>query len=126
MEDQTALRELTIEMRRGEICCLLGHNGAGKTTTINMLTGLHPPTHGHAFVKGLSIERVGKQIILDGERGCCFGGVFICAAFQTYRAALKPSFISEMIFQSLRLALQSDKSSKLPRVASRLVEPAEL
>ncbi|CAD7929908.1 unnamed protein product, partial [Amoebophrya sp. A25] len=64
---QTALQELTLEMRRGEISTLLGHNGAGKSTLINLLTGImslihsassnmgYPPTHGHAFVNGLSI-----------------------------------------------------------------------
>eukprot|EP00392_Amoebophrya_sp_AT5.2_P011310 g11387.t1 len=52
---QTALRELSMEMKRNEITCLLGHNGAGKSTLINLLTGLHPPTHGHAFFDGLSI-----------------------------------------------------------------------
>ena len=42
--DQTALRELTLEMDYGKVFCLLGQNGAGKTTTINLLTGLHAPT----------------------------------------------------------------------------------
>ena len=46
-----ALSELSVEMRRGEICCLLGQNGAGKTTAIGLLTGLHAPTFGEAFVR---------------------------------------------------------------------------
>lgn len=53
---QTALRELTIEMRNGEVSTLLGHNGAGKTTVVNLLTGLHRPTHGGAFVGGRSLR----------------------------------------------------------------------
>eukprot|EP01029_Cantina_marsupialis_P023803 TRINITY_DN5_c0_g1_i14.p1 TRINITY_DN5_c0_g1~~TRINITY_DN5_c0_g1_i14.p1 ORF type:complete len:1762 (-),score=590.84 TRINITY_DN5_c0_g1_i14:220-5505(-) len=51
-----AVKELSIQMNLGEVYCLLGHNGAGKSTTINMLSGLHAPTHGDAFVFGHSIK----------------------------------------------------------------------
>jgi ABC-type multidrug transport system ATPase subunit len=43
-------------MKRGEVTSLLGHNGAGKSSIINILTGLHNPTHGEAFVFGLSVR----------------------------------------------------------------------
>ena len=52
----TALKELTLTMKQNEVFCLLGHNGAGKTTAINCLTGLHAPTHGEAFVQGMSVR----------------------------------------------------------------------
>eukprot|EP01029_Cantina_marsupialis_P023798 TRINITY_DN5_c0_g1_i1.p1 TRINITY_DN5_c0_g1~~TRINITY_DN5_c0_g1_i1.p1 ORF type:complete len:1937 (-),score=677.12 TRINITY_DN5_c0_g1_i1:220-6030(-) len=51
-----AVKELSIEMQHGKTFCLLGHNGAGKTTTINVLTGVHKPTFGHAFVLGHSVQ----------------------------------------------------------------------
>nr|WP_309128296.1 ABC transporter ATP-binding protein [Microbacterium sp.] len=41
-----ALRELSFEVRAGEIVCLLGNNGAGKSTTMNMLSGLVRPKSG--------------------------------------------------------------------------------
>ncbi|MBS1696823.1 MAG: ABC transporter ATP-binding protein [Actinobacteria bacterium] len=41
-----ALRELSFEVREGEIVCLLGNNGAGKSTTMNMLSGLVRPQSG--------------------------------------------------------------------------------
>lgn len=41
-----ALRELSFEVREGEIVCLLGNNGAGKSTTMNMLSGLVRPKSG--------------------------------------------------------------------------------
>jgi branched-chain amino acid transport system ATP-binding protein len=41
-----ALRELSFEVREGEIVCLLGNNGAGKSTTMNMLSGLVRPKTG--------------------------------------------------------------------------------
>ncbi len=41
-----AVKSLNLELKRGQIFCLLGHNGAGKTTTISMLTGLYQATKG--------------------------------------------------------------------------------
>ena len=33
------------------------HNGAGKSTTVSILTGLYPPTSGHAYINGLDISQ---------------------------------------------------------------------
>ena len=46
----TALNDLHLEVRRGEIFGFLGPNGAGKTTTIKMLMGLIYPTKGKAWI----------------------------------------------------------------------------
>ena len=62
----TAVDDLYLEIRQGELFSLLGVNGAGKTTTIKMLSCLTTPTKGDALVGGCSItketERV-KQLI---------------------------------------------------------------
>ena len=46
------MRNLSLEVRRGEIFGFLGPNGAGKSTSIKMLLGLVRPTGGEAFVLG--------------------------------------------------------------------------
>ena len=51
----TAVDDLHLEVRRGELFSLLGVNGAGKTTTIKMLSCLTAPTSGDAIVGGYSI-----------------------------------------------------------------------
>ena len=58
----TAVDDLDLEIRRGELFSLLGVNGAGKTTTIKMLTGLTRPTAGDALVGGYSIMRAPEQV----------------------------------------------------------------
>lgn len=61
-KDQSAVKEVSLQMDRGECFVLLGHNGAGKTTMINMLTGLFPPTYGEAFIFGMDIRNDTSQI----------------------------------------------------------------
>lgn len=51
----TAVDDLNLEIKNGELFSLLGVNGAGKTTTIKMLSTLTLPTTGDAVVSGESI-----------------------------------------------------------------------
>ena len=53
--DITAVDDLNLEIKAGEIFSLLGVNGAGKTTVIKMLSCLSKPTSGDALVLGNSI-----------------------------------------------------------------------
>src|SRR5262249_57424111 len=50
--DFTAVRDVNLEVRYGEIYGLLGANGAGKTTTIKMLCGLVAPSAGETELAG--------------------------------------------------------------------------
>ena len=58
----TAVDNLDLEIRRGELFSLLGVNGAGKTTAIKMLSGLTRPTAGDALVGGYSIVKEPKRV----------------------------------------------------------------
>ncbi len=50
-----ASRDVTFDVKKGEIFALIGPNGAGKTTTIRMIATLLKPTEGDARVGGKSI-----------------------------------------------------------------------
>ena len=50
-----ALKDVDLEIRRGEIFALLGPNGAGKTTLINIICGIVRPTSGTVTVDGHDI-----------------------------------------------------------------------
>src|SRR5579863_10002133 len=51
--DFAAVKDISFEVRQGEIFAFLGPNGAGKTTTIKMLTTLLRPTSGEISIDGL-------------------------------------------------------------------------
>lgn len=51
----TAVNEVSIDVKEGEIYGFLGSNGAGKTSTIRMLCGITRPTSGKAEVLGMDI-----------------------------------------------------------------------
>lgn len=53
----SAVNNLNLQIRDGEIFGLLGPNGAGKTTTIKMITGIIAPTVGNITINGLDINK---------------------------------------------------------------------
>lgn len=53
---KVAVKRLSLNLYEGQITSFLGHNGAGKTTTMSMLSGLIPPSSGHAMVYGMDIR----------------------------------------------------------------------
>lgn len=50
-----ALKDINLEISKGEIFALLGQNGAGKTTLINIICGIVSPTSGQVLVDGKNI-----------------------------------------------------------------------
>ena len=52
-----AVRDLTLEVRKGEILSILGPSGCGKTTTLRMIAGLETPTSGTIRANGKDITR---------------------------------------------------------------------
>ena len=55
--DLTAVNNVSLKIKKGEIFGLLGPNGAGKSTTMNMVLGLLAPTSGKVLVNGMDMHK---------------------------------------------------------------------
>jgi branched-chain amino acid transport system ATP-binding protein len=58
-----ALRNISLDVRQGEIKALIGPNGAGKTTLLNIVSGIHQPDKGEVFFLGEKIVRLAPSRI---------------------------------------------------------------
>lgn len=66
-----AVKDVSFEVKKGEIIAFIGPNGAGKSTTIKMLTGIIRPTSGSIKVVGLDPTQDRKKLAY--KIGCMFG-----------------------------------------------------
>jgi ABC-type sugar transport system ATPase subunit/ribose/xylose/arabinose/galactoside ABC-type transport system permease subunit len=51
-----AVRDVTVELRSGEVLALVGENGAGKSTCVKMLAGVYPPDSGSILLDGQEVQ----------------------------------------------------------------------
>ena len=62
-----ALKGVSLEVKEGSICCLIGANGAGKSTTLMSISGIQPITKGNIEFKGKPINgRAPEEIVRRG------------------------------------------------------------
>jgi simple sugar transport system ATP-binding protein len=62
------LHDISLEVKAGEVLCLLGDNGAGKSTLIRLLSGVHIPTSG-------MVEMSGKTVAFKSPRDASNHGI---------------------------------------------------
>jgi len=56
--ERTVLRDLSLDIPRGQFAILFGPSGVGKTLLLSILAGLEPPTAGRVILDGRDMERV--------------------------------------------------------------------
>ncbi len=54
--EKQAVKNVSLQIRKGEFVCLIGHTGSGKSTLIQLLNGLEKPTGGQVLFKGEDIN----------------------------------------------------------------------
>lgn len=64
-DDITAVRDLSVEIQKGQIYGLVGPNGAGKTSTIKALAGVLEPTYGEISINGHDLDLERSQALQD-------------------------------------------------------------
>lgn len=56
-----ALDDVSLEIEKGRIHCVIGENGAGKSTLIKILTGIYPCDEGEVRINGIPANTLGKK-----------------------------------------------------------------
>ena len=56
--ESLVIKDLNLDVQRGEFLTLLGPSGSGKTTCLMMLAGFEPATHGEIYLDGRPINAV--------------------------------------------------------------------
>ncbi|HSK82593.1 MAG TPA: ATP-binding cassette domain-containing protein, partial [Rubrobacter sp.] len=63
-----ALEDISMQVRAGQVTCLLGDNGAGKSTLIKIFSGVHQPTKGAMALDG-------EEVLFDSPRDAIERGI---------------------------------------------------
>jgi nitrate/nitrite transport system ATP-binding protein len=56
-----ALKNVSLQIQKGEFISLIGHSGCGKSTVLNLVAGLHFPTDGGVIVDGREVDGPGPE-----------------------------------------------------------------
>ena len=106
--DFVAVDDVTLDIYKKEIFCLLGASGCGKTTLLRMLAGFERPTSGRIFIDGVDMTDIPPY-----ERP-------VNMMFQSY--ALFPHMTVE---QNVAFGLKQDRVAK-PEIAKRVGDMLEM
>ena len=99
-----AVRNLTFDLRAGELACLVGPSGSGKTTLLKCISGLMAPTEGQVLLNGVEVSGPPKKMAV---------------VFQEYGRSLFPWM---RVRENVELPLKNQRMAKAER--DRLVDEA--
>jgi ABC-2 type transport system ATP-binding protein len=54
--EQAAVRDVSFNVKKGEIVAFIGPNGAGKSTTMKIMTGYIPASSGEVYISGMKVD----------------------------------------------------------------------
>lgn len=111
-EPVVALDDVSLKIRRGEICCIFGPSGSGKSTLLNQLAGLEKPTKGGVKIAGTIISALSENEL------ALFRQKHIGFVFQSYN--LLPS-LNALENVAMPLMFQGVPKEKREKQAARML-----
>lgn len=114
----TAVKEIDLTVRKGEIVALIGHSGCGKSTLMSTISGMVKPTSGEVYANGKKVNSPGP------DRGIVFQNYSLLPWLTVYKnievavgAALKELSAAErvkLVESNLRMVNLWEHKDKLP------------
>lgn len=111
-----AVKNINLEINKGDIFGVIGLSGAGKSSLIRMLNRLEEPTSGSIYIENTDITKISKKELLDIRKN-------IGMIFQHFNL-LSSRTVSENIAFSLEIA--DWKKEDIPQRVDELLEVVEL
>lgn len=109
-QSQTVLREIDLQIERGQTVAIIGESGCGKTVLMKTIIGLVPPTHGEIHFDGQNLASLNYQELTRVRKR--FGFVFQNAAL----------FDSMNIFDNVAFPILQHETASDAEIETRVME----
>ena len=124
---QKAVKDINIEVKKGEFLVILGHNGSGKSTLAKLMNGLLIPTHGDVDVLGMNTKDEEHIWDIREKAGMVFQNpdnqivatiVEEDVAFGPENLGIEPSEIRKRIDEALEIVEMTEYKKHAPHLLS--------
>lgn len=124
---QLAVKELSLQIKRGEFIAILGHNGSGKSTLAKLINGLILPSSGDVFVNGINTKDEERIWDIRSTAGMVFQNpdnqivatiVEEDVAFGPENLGIPPLEIRKRVDEALETVEMSEYKSHAPHLLS--------
>ncbi len=120
-EEFWALRDVSFEVRKGEVLGIIGHNGAGKSTLLKVISGILKPTTGSVQVNGTIVPMLelgsGFDFDLTGRENVFLNGAILGYSEQFLKGKYKEIAEFSELGQFIDVPLRNYSSGMVMRLA---------
>lgn len=120
-EEFWALRDISFEVKKGEVLGIIGHNGAGKSTLLKVISGILKPTTGSVQVNGTIVPMLelgsGFDFDLTGRENVFLNGAILGYSEQFLKEKYEEIVAFSELGQFIDVPLRNYSSGMVMRLA---------